>query len=117
MMNGNTDRRFYVAVGRALGTVVVTVHGNIDVEGCHVLHRLVRDLVEDQGNLDVVLDLWDVDDIDPSQVAWLANSLGPPARPGRYRLARPSPALREALAAVPDSGSAIPFDTGGVPTE
>lgn len=45
------------AVGRALGTVVVTVHGDIDLEGSEALERVLDDLVDGQGNRAVAVDL------------------------------------------------------------
>lgn len=45
------------AVGRALGTVVVTVHGHVDVAGSEALERVIDDLVEGQGNRAVAVDL------------------------------------------------------------
>ena len=46
-----------VAVGRALGTVVVTVDGELDDPGSRLLDRLLIDLIEGQGNLTVAVDL------------------------------------------------------------
>lgn len=55
------DRRsggpFTVAVGRASSTVVVTVRGVLDGKGEGGLRRVLADLIEDQGNLAVVVDL------------------------------------------------------------
>jgi anti-anti-sigma regulatory factor len=46
-----------LVVGRALGTVVVTVDGDLDLEGCGLLTRLLHDLIDGQGNLAVAVDL------------------------------------------------------------
>ncbi|MGH9222428.1 MAG: hypothetical protein ACRD2W_01185 [Acidimicrobiales bacterium] len=46
-----------LVVGRALGTVVVTVAGKLDLESCHRLEGLLIDLIEGQGNLAVAVDL------------------------------------------------------------
>ena len=46
-----------LVVGRALGTVVVTVDGTLNLEGSQVLARLLSDLIEGQGNLVVAVDL------------------------------------------------------------
>ena len=44
-------------VGRALGTVVVTVDGALDLESSELLARVLSDLIEGQGNLAVAVDL------------------------------------------------------------
>lgn len=46
-----------MAVGRALGTVVVTVHGNLGPEGSPLLATLLTDLIDGQGNRAVAVDL------------------------------------------------------------
>ena len=46
-----------LVVGRALGTVVVTVDGALNLEGSQLLARLLGDLIEGQGNLAVAVDL------------------------------------------------------------
>lgn len=53
-----------VSISRALGMVVVTVHGAIDAQMSEQLRHLLADLIDNQGNLDVVIDLRDVDMID-----------------------------------------------------
>lgn len=47
-------------VGRRGGTVLVTVHGQIDADDWARIHSVLRDLIDAQGNLDVVLDLSEV---------------------------------------------------------
>ncbi len=46
-----------LVIGRAMGTVVVTVDGALDVEGSGVLERLLIDLIDGQGNSTVAVDL------------------------------------------------------------
>jgi anti-anti-sigma factor len=46
-----------LVVGRGLGTVVVTVEGELDVAGCRLLEGVLTDLIEGQGNLTVAVDL------------------------------------------------------------
>ena len=48
---------FSVVIGRALGTVVVTVHGTLDGRAAPPLEALLRDLVDNQGNRAVAIDL------------------------------------------------------------
>lgn len=44
-------------VGRARGTVVVTVDGDLDGTGCELLEGMLCDLIDGQGNLAVAVDL------------------------------------------------------------
>ena len=46
-----------MAIGRALGTVVVTVHGELDLDGGELLGNLLADLIDGQGNRTVAVDL------------------------------------------------------------
>jgi anti-anti-sigma factor len=46
-----------LVVGRCLGTVVVTVDGELDVPGCERLRGVLSDLIEGQGNRAVAVDL------------------------------------------------------------
>ncbi len=46
-----------VAIGRALGTVVVTVRGTLEDCAAEPLGRVLGDLVDNQGNRTVVIDL------------------------------------------------------------
>lgn len=48
-----------VVVGRYKGTVMVTVHGELDPSKVVHLRRLLTDLIDDQGNVSVVVDLQD----------------------------------------------------------
>ncbi len=46
-----------LVIGRALGTVVVTVRGELDAAAIARLERVLTDLIEGQGNLTVAVDL------------------------------------------------------------
>jgi anti-anti-sigma factor len=46
-----------LVIGRALGTVVVTVDGELDGDGCAALGLLLTDLIDGQGNRAVAVDL------------------------------------------------------------
>jgi anti-anti-sigma regulatory factor len=46
-----------LVVGRGLGTVVVTVDGELDLPGCARLRGVLSDLIGGQGNLAVAVDL------------------------------------------------------------
>ena len=49
--------RYSLTIGRALGTVVVTVRGLLDRTSGPVLDRLLVDLIDGQGNRTVAVDL------------------------------------------------------------
>ncbi len=63
---------FGIAISRALGTVVVTVHGEIDVPGARHLGSVLADIIDGQGNLDVVVDLHDATAADASGLSMFA---------------------------------------------
>jgi hypothetical protein len=48
-----------VVVGRYKGTAMVTVHGELDPPKVAHIRRLLTDLIDDQGNVCVVIDLQD----------------------------------------------------------
>ena len=56
---------FSFDVARALGTVVVTAQGVLDHAGARALRHVLDDLIENQGNMAVVVDLHGVTDVDP----------------------------------------------------
>ena len=57
---------FSLVFGRALGKVIVTIHGPVDSRTAPELrHRLV-DLIDGQGNRHLVLDLHRMTTVDPS---------------------------------------------------
>ncbi|MGI8776293.1 MAG: STAS domain-containing protein [Acidimicrobiales bacterium] len=64
---------FSMAIGRALGTVVVTAHGDLDDAGAANLERVLDDLIDGQGNLHVVVDLHDVGAVGPSGLSMFAR--------------------------------------------
>jgi anti-anti-sigma factor len=85
-----------IVIGRFQGTVIVTLHGALDVKR---LGGVFHDLIDGQGNLDVVADFRDVDRIDSSGVEVLrvaADHIA--ARGGALRVSGPSGAVFDALA-------------------
>ena len=48
-----------ISVRRAQGRVVVSVHGHVDGPRAAILEQVLSDLIEGQGNLDVLVDLRD----------------------------------------------------------
>jgi anti-anti-sigma regulatory factor len=61
-----------VVIGRALGTVVVTVHGTLDGHAAQALEALLRDLIDNQGNRSVAIDLRAASGAHPAVVDVLA---------------------------------------------
>jgi anti-anti-sigma factor len=90
-----------IAVGRALGTVVVTVRGALTEHDAPTLRAVLGDLINDQGNLDIVIDMRRLSSAGPSGLAALAAAAGWAAERGAtFRLSEPAPAMREKLKGV-----------------
>ena len=82
---------FEVVVSRALGTVVVTIHGELDTYTAPQLRNQLKDLIDEQGNLTVVVDLGKMSFIDSSGLAVLVDALKRMRRHrGSLTLANPS---------------------------
>ncbi|MGH9164286.1 MAG: STAS domain-containing protein [Acidimicrobiales bacterium] len=103
-----------------LGTVVVSLHGEIDGSGSSYLAVVLDDLIEGQGNRAVVVDLGDLRRLDPSAVEVLAvaaHRIG--RRGGRLRLSNASADLAVVLTTaglaglVDDDGPPRPHPLAG----
>ena len=98
---------FLFSVGRALGVVVVTVHGTLDTSGCAHLEHVLEDLIDNQGNLKVVVDLLDLTRVEEGGWAVFEGAAASAAtRGGELILADPCDALHRALDAT-DLASAV----------
>lgn len=97
-----TDRpRPSPVIGRFRGTVVVTLHGDLDLAASVRLAGVFRDLIEGQDNVVVVVDLWDVARIRGPGVDVLASAgRRMEERGGDLRLARATGPAADALAAA-----------------
>lgn len=79
---------FSIGIGRSGGTVVITIQGVNSQEDWARIDAVLRDIIDAQGNLDVVLDLGDVSSLESDaaplivHAAQRAHSHG-----GRLRLA------------------------------
>jgi anti-anti-sigma regulatory factor len=79
---------FSIGIGRSGGTVVITIHGVSSQEDWARIDAVLRDIIDAQGNLDVVLDLGEVSTLESDaaplivHAAQRAHSHG-----GRLRLA------------------------------
>lgn len=59
-------RTFSLGFSRALGKVVVHLHGRLDADGAAVLRHRLADVIDGQGNRQLVMDLRDLTGIDPA---------------------------------------------------
>jgi anti-anti-sigma regulatory factor len=86
-----------LVIGRALGTVVVTVHGALDLAGCKPLEGVLTDLIEGQGNLAVAVDLGRAT-VEPEAVVVFVTAAHRARRHrARFILKEPPTHTREAL--------------------
>jgi len=75
-------------IRRCLGTVVLSIRGQVELEDWSRINGILTDLIDDQGNLDVVVDLGEVTALERAAVPLIvhcarrAHSHG-----GRLRLA------------------------------
>lgn len=70
-----SDPGFSVVFSRALGKVVVHVHGELDATTAPILRVRLVDIIDDQGNRQVVLDLRKVTGVDADGLFVLADAL------------------------------------------
>lgn len=99
-------RVFSFIIGRAMGTVLVTTHGVLDPDGSQMLDRALRDLIEDQGNLSLIIDLIDLSVSEPSCLGVFVEATASAAkRGGEVALADPCQAVRSALTLLGLAGS------------
>ena len=89
---------FSIVIGRRLGTVVVTVHGQLDMTRAGHLGNILADLIDGQGNLSVVVDLHDATTSEPdSLLVFTEAAERARRRGGTVLLNEPHPTLGEAL--------------------
>lgn len=60
------DSEFSLVFGRALGKVIVSIHGPVDAGTAPELRHRLADLIDGQGNRHVVLDLGATTLVDPA---------------------------------------------------
>ena len=76
------------SVSRTGGTVVVTIHGEIRFDDWARIDAILRDLIDAQGNLDVVLDLCEVVSLERDAVPLIVHAARQAhSHGGRLRLA------------------------------
>lgn len=110
-----------LAVGRYMGTVIVTLHGDLRSRASVALAGVLHDLIDGQGNMAVVVDLADVGGIDRSGLDVLASAAARTAeRGGALRLGGATEAVFDTLALagltmlidVPSEGANRPWSPG-----
>ena len=95
---GVAPQHFSIVIGRQLGTVVVTVHGDLDMTRAGHLGNILADLIDGQGNLSVVVDLHDATTSDPDSLLVFTDAAERARRRGgTVLLNEPPPTLGEAL--------------------
>jgi anti-anti-sigma factor len=62
-------QHFSIVIGRRAGTVVVNVHGDLDMARAGQLGNILVDLIDGQGNLSIVVDLHDATTSDPDSLS------------------------------------------------
>lgn len=89
---------YSIVIGRRLGTVVVTVHGELDMARAGNLGNILADLIDGQGNLSLVVDLHDATTNEPDSLLVFTDAAERARRRGgTVRLDEPHPTLGEAL--------------------
>lgn len=92
---------FALTFGRAMGRVVVTVEGALDVNTAPEFGHRLLDLIEGQGNRQLVLELQGMTSIDRAGVAVLVDTLKRLQRnAGTLLLSGPPPHVVETLVAL-----------------
>ena len=92
---------FSVVFSRALGKVVVHVHGPLDAETAPTLDAGLVDIIDAQGNREVVLDLRRMTAVDVAGLVVLADALKRMKDyGGELLVSGPTPSVEEQLRAV-----------------
>ena len=95
---GRSSASSSIVIGRYQGTVLVTVHGELDIARAAHLGRVLADLIDGQGNLSVVVDLHDATAVDADSLSVFAEAAERAhRRGGTMRLSEPPAALHRAL--------------------
>jgi anti-anti-sigma factor len=84
------DLPLHIAISRALGTVVVTLRGSLERDDAETLRAVLKDLIDHQGNLKLVVDLYRLHRLDLAGVRVLRVAAGwARSRGASFRLADP----------------------------
>lgn len=89
---------FSLTFSRNAGSVVVRVAGELDTYTAPMMHERLADVIDGQGNLDIVVDLEGVTFMDSAGVSTVLRAHQRlRIRGGRLSVARPSPAARKVM--------------------
>jgi anti-anti-sigma regulatory factor len=95
---GETLRsRSGIAVSRYQGTVVVSIHGDLDGPRCGDLGYMLADLIDGQGNRSIIIDLRDATATDPQRLTVFTDAAARARRRGAVLRLDGAPAFLEAL--------------------
>jgi anti-anti-sigma factor len=94
------ERRSSMSIRRRGSKVVVTLHGDLDSGATPMMGQFLVDLIDGQGDLDIVIDLRDVVSADKEILEVLAASGRGKRRRGRLYLAAPNQRVQAALRGV-----------------
>jgi anti-anti-sigma factor len=89
-----------IVIGRALGTVVVTLRGDLTEQDAPTLKGVLADLINNQGNLDVVIHMRHLAASSSGLRALVAAAEWAAERGASFRLSEPVPALHQKLEGV-----------------
>ena len=87
---------FSIAISRSMGTVVVTVHGDLEVRAARHLGGLLADIIDGLGNLGVVVDLHDTSAVAAGGASMLATSADLASKRGASLSSHNPPDVRRA---------------------
>ena len=89
---------FSIALTRTLGSVVVSVSGEVDASAAHELRTRLDDVIDDESPLELVVDLHDLAFMDTTGLGVLVHALKRMReRGGELTLSAPSPSTRKLL--------------------
>lgn len=87
-----------IGVSRYQGTVVVTIHGDLDGLRAGDLGYMLADLIDGQGNRSIIVDLHDATALDPRWLSVFTDAMARARRRGAtLTLQNPPAALHAAL--------------------
>ena len=90
------QHRSSMSIERAGNKVIVSVRGVLDAQATPLFGHFLEDLIDGQGNLDVVIDLRDVASVDPDTVDVLVHAAGRmKSRGGSLVLTAPKQVVRD----------------------
>lgn len=81
-----------IVVSRYQGTVVVSIHGDLDGPRAADVDYMLADLIDGQGNRSIIVDLRDATAMDPQWLALFADAIARAGRRGATLKLKDAPA-------------------------